>query len=178
MAFEGKAPHAAFRLGFASAAGPGRLQLDIRSELGPDSDPRVARQLLATAAQTGPVRMEINGVVRASDSTLLQPRLAEQAARGVPNLSVRFTNMPVAPGSAMLLLLFDPPAELDLTEVCATMPLPAAVPSPEPLRLVADILRRPHLHRRRDRLHFRYHRRRRRPPRLAHGRHAVSRQLS
>ena len=88
--------------------------------LGPDSDPRVARQLLVTAAQTGPVRMEINGVVRASDSTLLQPRLAEQAARGVPNLSVRFTDTPGAPGSAMLLLLFDPSAALDLKRVCAT----------------------------------------------------------
>ena len=105
--------------------------------LGPDSDPRVARQLLATAAQTGPVRMEINGVVRASDSTLLQPRLAEQAARGVPNLNVRFTGAPGAPGSAMLLLLFDPPAELDLKRVCASTPLPASVPSPEALRLVA-----------------------------------------
>ena len=109
----------------------------IPVQLGPDSDPRVARQLLATAAETGPVRMEINGVVRASDSTLLQPRLAEQAARGVANLSVRFTGTPGAPGSAMLLLLFDPPAELDLKRVCGTAPLPAAVPSPEPLRLVA-----------------------------------------
>ena len=45
--------------------------------------------------------------------------------------------LPGAPGSAMLLLLFDPPAGLDLQRVCASSPLPAAVPSPEPLRLVA-----------------------------------------
>ena len=106
-------------------------------QLGPDSDPRVARQLLVGAAETGPVRMEINGVVRASDSTVLQPRMAEQAARGVQNLRVRFTEAPGAPGSAMLLLLFDPPAELDLKRVCATWPLPASVSSAEPLRLVA-----------------------------------------
>ena len=82
--------------------------------LGPDSDPKVARELLSLAAVGGPVRMEINGLVRASDSTLLQPRLAQQAARGVPNLNVRFTEAPGAPGSAMLLLLFDPPADLQL----------------------------------------------------------------
>lgn len=105
--------------------------------LGPDSDPRVARQLLVTAAEAGPVRLEINGVVRASDTTLLQPRLAEQAARGVRNMRVKFTDAPGAPGSAMLVLLFDPPAGLDLQRVCASSPLPASVPSPEPLRLVA-----------------------------------------
>lgn len=107
------------------------------ARLGPDSDPRVARELLSLAAADGPVRMEVNGVVRASDSTLLQPRLAQQAARGVPNLTVRFTEAPGAPGSAMLLLLFDPPADLQLKQVCATTPLPAAVPSAEPLRLIA-----------------------------------------
>lgn len=106
-------------------------------QLGSDSDPHVARELLVGAAETGPVRMEINGVVRARDSTVLQPRMAEQAARGVQNLRVRFTEAPGAPGSAVLLLLFDPPAGLDLKRVCATSPLPASVSSPEPLRLVA-----------------------------------------
>lgn len=106
-------------------------------QLGLDSDPRAARQLLVGAAESGPVRMEINGVVRASDSTVLQPRIAEQAARGVQNLRVRFTETAGAPGSAMLLLLFDAPAGLDLKRVCATSPLPASVPSAEPLRLVA-----------------------------------------
>ena len=105
--------------------------------LGPDSDPRVARELLSLAAADGPVRLEINGVVRASDSTLPQPRLAQRAARGVPNLTVRFSEAPGAPGSAMLLLLFDPPADVQLKQACATAPLPAAVPSAEPLRLVA-----------------------------------------
>ena len=44
----------------ACTAGPARL--------GPDSDPRAARQLLATVAQEGPVRLETNGLVRASGS--------------------------------------------------------------------------------------------------------------
>ena len=107
------------------------------ARLGLDSDPRVARQLLATAAQAGPVRLEINGIVRASDTTLRAPRLAEQAARGVRNLAVTFTDGPGAVGSARLLLLFDPPEEMDMMRVCQTAPLPAAVPSPEPLRLRA-----------------------------------------
>ena len=113
----------------ACTAGPARL--------GPDSDPRAARQLLATVAQEGPVRLETNGLVRASDTTLRAARLAEQAARGVRNLRVTFTEAPTGAGSAWLLLLFDPPENLDVLRVCGTSPLPAAVPSTEPLRLQA-----------------------------------------
>ena len=109
----------------------------VPPELGPDSDPRVARQILATAAAAGPVALEVNGIVRASDTALLQPRLAGQAARGIRGLSVRFTDEPGAPGAARLLLVFDPPPSLDVKRVCAAPPLPAAVPSAEPLRLLA-----------------------------------------
>jgi hypothetical protein len=107
------------------------------AQLGPDSDPRAARQLLETAAQSGPVRLESNGLVRASDTTLRAQRLAEQAARGVRNVSVTFTDGPAAVGSARLLLLFDPPKDLNVLRVCTASPLPAAVPSPEPLQLRA-----------------------------------------
>lgn len=105
--------------------------------LGPDSDPRAARQLLASLAPDGPILLQSNGMVRASDTTLRTARLAEQAARGVRNLRVAFTDGPGAVGSARVVLLFDPPDGLDVEKVCATPTLPAAVPSPEPLRLRA-----------------------------------------
>jgi hypothetical protein len=105
--------------------------------VGPDSDPRAARELLASAAAGGPVRLEVNGMVRAADTTVRSPRLAEQAARGVRGLNVRFAPEPGSAGSARLLLLFDPPAEPDIRRVCAAPTLPASVPSPEPLRLRA-----------------------------------------
>ena len=105
--------------------------------LGPDSDPRAARQLLATSASEGPVRLEANGIVRASDTAVRGPRMAEQAARGVRGLTVRFTTEPGQPGSARLLLLFDPPDDVNVLRVCTASPLPPAVPSPEPLRLLA-----------------------------------------
>ncbi len=107
------------------------------ARLGPDSDPRAARQLLASAAADGPVRIQANGMVRASDTTLRAPRLAEQAARGIRNLDVHFTDGPEAVGSARLVLLFDPPEDLNVERVCAASSLPASVPSPEPLRLRA-----------------------------------------
>jgi hypothetical protein len=105
--------------------------------VGPDSDPRAARELLATAAAAGPVRLEVNGIVRASDTTLRQPRIAEQAARGVRNMTVRFTGEPDGAGSARLLLLFDPPAAIDVETVCTAPSLPPSEPSAEPLRLRA-----------------------------------------
>jgi hypothetical protein len=107
------------------------------ARLGPDSDPRAARQLLAALAPDGPILLQSNGMVRASDTTLRTPRLAEQAARGVRNLRVTFTEGPGAVGSARLILLFDPPDGIDVEKVCAASPLPAAVPSSGPLRLRA-----------------------------------------
>jgi hypothetical protein len=78
--------------------------------LGPDADPRAARRLLEEAAATGPVRLEVNGPPRAADGALTVPEIAEQAARGVRGLAVRFADVPgTAAGSARLLLLFDPP---------------------------------------------------------------------
>jgi len=105
--------------------------------VGPDSDPRAARELLATAAAAGPVRLEVNGIVRASDTTLRQPRIAEQAARGVRNMTVHFTDEPGGVGSARLLLLFDAPAAIDVRRLCSAPTLPPSAPSAEPLRLRA-----------------------------------------
>ena len=105
--------------------------------LGPDSDPRVARKLLAAAAPAGPVRLEANGIVRASDTTVRTPQMAEQAARGVRGMSVAFTDGAGASGSARLVLLFDPPEDVNVRRACTALPLPPSVPSPEPLRLRA-----------------------------------------
>lgn len=107
------------------------------ARLGPDSDPRVARQLLVAAAPGGPVRLEANGIVRASDTTVRAARMGEQAARGVRGMQVAFTDGPGAVGSARLVLLFDPPEDVDVKRVCTAAPLPPSVPSSEPLRLRA-----------------------------------------
>jgi hypothetical protein len=107
------------------------------ARLGPDSDPRVARQLLAAAAPAGPVALQANGIVRASDTAVQGPRMAEHAARGVRNLTVQFAAEPGPPGAPRLLLLFDPPDDLDVKRVCPASSLPPSVPSPEPLRLRA-----------------------------------------
>lgn len=107
------------------------------ARLGPDSDPRVARQLLVATAPAGPVRLEANGIVRASDTSVRAPRMAEQAAQGVRGMRVAFTDGPSAAGSARLILLFDPPEDVDVKRVCTAAPLPPSVPSSGPLRLRA-----------------------------------------
>src|SRR6478672_10914373 len=68
--------------------------------LGPDSDPRVARELLTTAARTGPVRLEVNALPRAADGGLTMVEIANQAARGIQGANVSFDPSPAAPGSA------------------------------------------------------------------------------
>ena len=49
----------------------------------PDSDPRVARELLTTAARNGPVRIEVNALPQAADGGLTLAEVANQAARGI-----------------------------------------------------------------------------------------------
>jgi len=95
-------------------------------KLGPDSDPRVARELLADAARAGPVRLEVNGLPATADTPTSAARLGEQAARGVRGLKVRFEEPPAATGSARLVLVFDPPSNLRPRAVCS-----AAAPEPE-----------------------------------------------
>ena len=101
-------------------------------KLGPDSDPRVARELLANAAATGPVRLGgQRAAVRAGDTTLTQPHVAEQAARGVTNLSVRFDRT-ARPRRARRgccccsIRRRTRPAR----QVCTASPLPTPVPAP------------------------------------------------
>lgn len=106
-------------------------------KLGPDSDPRVARQLLANAAATGPVRLEVNELPVAGGTALTMAQVAEQAARGVVRMAVRFAEQPEATGSARLLLLFDPPPDVPARRVCTAALLPRPVDSPPPLRLQA-----------------------------------------
>ena len=105
--------------------------------LGPDSDPRGARTLLKEAAAAGPVRLELNQVPRAGDGTLTAERAAEQAARGIKGLDVRFAPPPAAKGPARLVLLFDPPQGVRPQRVCNVDALPAAVPGERPRRLQA-----------------------------------------
>lgn len=106
-------------------------------KLGPDSDPRAARQLLAAIAAAGPVRIQVNGIVRAQDTTLRTDRIAQQAARGITGMTVRFAPEPEGQGTTRLLLLFDPPSDFDPKRVCGAGTLPASEPSPEPLQLRA-----------------------------------------
>jgi hypothetical protein len=106
--------------------------------LGSDADPRAARRLLQEAAAKGAVRLEVNGPPRAADGTLNVPEIAEQAARGVQGLAVRFVDVPdAAAGSAWLILVFDPPpGGLRPRLACGADALPP--PAPEgPLRLQA-----------------------------------------
>ena len=147
-------------------------------KLGPDSDPKVARELLADAARAGPVRLEVNGLPSTADTPTTAAHLGEQAARGIRGLNVHFDPTPAATGSARLVLVFDPPANLRPRAVCAASapPLPQeSVASGTP---AGDLLRRRHFHRR-----FHGHRRRRhvgrhRPHRLACRWHPVPRRLS
>lgn len=104
--------------------------------LGPDSDPRVARELLTTAARTGPVRLEVNTLPQASDGDLSVAEVANQAARGIQGANVSFDPSPAASGSARLLLLFDPPADIAVRHTCVAATLPAPVPS-DPTKLRA-----------------------------------------
>ena len=104
--------------------------------LGPDSDPRVARELLTTAARNGPVRLEVNALPRAADGGLTLAEVANQAARGIQGANVSFDPSPAASGSARLVLLFDPPADIAVRHTCVAASLPAPVAS-GPTRLQA-----------------------------------------
>jgi hypothetical protein len=119
-----------FALGLAAcAAAPARL--------GPDADPRAARRLLEEAASAGPVRLEANGPPRVGDGALTVPEIAEQAARGVRGLDVRFAEQAQSTGPARLLLLFDPPpGGLQPRLACGADALPPPVPE-GPLQLQA-----------------------------------------
>ena len=87
--------------------------------LGPDSDPKVARELLADAARAGPVRLEVNGLPSTADAPTTAAHLGEQAARGIRGLNVHFDPTAAATGSARLVLVFDPPTNLRPRAVCA-----------------------------------------------------------
>lgn len=108
--------------------------------LGPDSDPRVARELLASAARSGPIRLDVNGLPRAADGALTLPEVAAEAARGIQGMNVRFEPPAAAspgPGSgARLLLLFDPPADVAPRVACIADTVPVPVPQ-SPARLQA-----------------------------------------
>jgi hypothetical protein len=105
--------------------------------LGPDSDPRVARQLLANAAATGPVPLAVNELPVAGGTALTMPQVARQAARGVTGMTVSFDGRPEAAGSARLLLLFDPLPGMAARQVCTAARLPAPAHNGPPLRLQA-----------------------------------------
>jgi hypothetical protein len=119
-----------FALGLvACTAAPARL--------GPDADPRAARRLLEEAASAGPVRLEVNRPPSTSDGAVTVPQLAEQAARGVRGLAVRFAEQAQSTGAARLLLLFDPPrGGLQPRLACGADALPQPV-AEGPLRLRA-----------------------------------------
>ena len=105
--------------------------------LGPDSDPKVAREVLGYAAGNGPVRLQVNSLPRTSDEAPTLARLAGEAARGVRGMDVRFAEPPTAIGSARLILLFDPPPNTRPRAVCAAPLPPAPVSAAPPLRLQA-----------------------------------------
>ena len=50
-------------------------------KLGPDSDPRVARELLADAARAGPVRLEVNGLPATADTPTSAAALGRAGGR-------------------------------------------------------------------------------------------------
>lgn len=99
--------------------------------LGPDSDPRVARELLVGAARSGLVRFEVNKLPGGADGTLTIDEVAAEAARGIQGLNVRFEpSLPPSPGpglGARLLLLFDPPPEILVRTACIAANPPAPV---------------------------------------------------
>ena len=129
---------------------------------------------------TGPVRLEVNGIVRASDTTVLQPRMAEQAARGVrKHERARSRMAPVAPARRRLMLVVRSAARMSTSRrSCTASPLPAAVPCPEPLRLRAIFCDGGTFIADSTGVDLRHHRRRHRPPDLAHGRRPVPGRLS
>jgi hypothetical protein len=106
-------------------------------QVGADSDTRAARAQLREAAAAGPVRLELNALPRGSDGTLTEARAAEQAARGIKGLDVRFAGKPEATGPARLLLLFDPPAGTRPTVACNAGALPEPLADAGPTRLRA-----------------------------------------
>ena len=106
-------------------------------KLGPDSDPRVARELLADVARASPVRLEVNGLPATADVPVTAAHLGEQAARGIRGLNVRFDPSPATGGAAKLILVFDPPPELRPRAVCAAAAPPPPQQSPPPVRLQA-----------------------------------------
>lgn len=106
--------------------------------LGPDSDPRVARELLVSAARSGPVRLDVNSLPRAADGALTLPEVAAEAARGIQGLNVRFepAASPLPGSGARLLLLFDPPPDVAPRVACISAAPPAPVPQ-SPAKLQA-----------------------------------------
>lgn len=104
-------------------------------QLGPEADPRAARRLLAEAAAAGPVRLVDN--LPPGAGVLPRPTIEAEAARGVPNLAVRFAAPPTARGAARLLLLFDPPPDLPPIRACNAAALPAPAPDGARTRLQA-----------------------------------------
>lgn len=108
--------------------------------LGPDSDPRVARELLVSAARSGPIRLDVNSLPSATDGGLTMQEVAAEAARGIQGLNVRFEPPAAAspgPGSgARLLLLFDPPPDVAPRVACVAANPPAPV-AQSPARLQA-----------------------------------------
>src|SRR3954452_22919028 len=106
-------------------------------KLGPDSDPRVARELLADAARAGPVRLEVNGLPATADMPTSAARLGEQAARGVRGLKVRFEEPPAATASAGVVLVSDPPPNLRRGGVCGAAPRAQKAQPEAPPRLQA-----------------------------------------
>ncbi len=105
-------------------------------KLGPDSDPRAARELLANAAAAGPVALEVNELPVAGGTALTMPQVAAQAARGVTNMAVRFEERPSAAGAARLILMFNPPP-LAARQICTIAALPKPAAAEQPLRLQA-----------------------------------------
>jgi hypothetical protein len=99
------------------------------ARLGPEADPRAARQLLEEAAGAGPVRLELNRPPNLSGRAMAVPEIAEQAARGVRGLDVRFAEQAAPADPARLLLLFDPPpGGLQPRQACRADALPPPAP--------------------------------------------------
>ena len=70
--------------------------------------------------------LEVNELPVAGGTALAMPQVAEQAARGVTNMAVRFEERPAAAGAARLILMFDPPP-LAARQVCTISSLPKPV---------------------------------------------------
>lgn len=120
-------PAAALALVACAATAPIRL--------GPEADVRAARSRLAETAAAGPVRLEDN--LPPGEGALPRSAIETEAARGVPNLTVRFAAPPEAGGSVRLLLLFDPQPGLSAARACNAATLPPPEPEGAATRLTA-----------------------------------------